>query len=273
MEAKQRPKVGLALGAGGARGLAHIGVLKAFEDRHVPVDFVAGSSMGSFIGALYANGIQPHMMEKLALHLKRKHWLDITVPNLGFVAGEKVKQLIQLLTHGKKIEELKIPLAVVATDIETGERVVFREGPIDQAVRASISIPGIFVPERVGDRLLVDGGVIDRVPITVAREMGADIVIAVDVAQFDVKIEVNSIFDVIAQTIDVMEREILRHRMLSADMVIRPNVGHYSSIAYSGVAEIIAEGERMALEHVEQIKQLMDRWRESHEGESGSDEN
>ncbi|MBO8162383.1 MAG: patatin-like phospholipase family protein [Brevibacillus sp.] len=260
MDATKRPTVGLALGAGGARGLAHIGVLKAFEAHGIPIDYIAGSSMGSFIGALYANGIQPHMMEKLALHLKRKHWVDLTVPNLGFVAGHKAKQLIHLLTHGKNIEELHIPLAVVATDIESGERVVFREGPVDQAVRASISIPGIFVPERVGDRLLVDGGVIDRVPVTVAREMGADIVIAIDVAQFDVKMKVSSIFDVIAQTIDVMEREILRHRILSADMVIRPNVGHYSSIAYAAVAEIIAEGERMALEHIEQIRQLIDKW-------------
>jgi NTE family protein len=260
---KRKPKVGLALGSGGARGFAHIGVLKAFEAHGIQLDLLAGSSMGSLIAAIYANGIEPHMMEKLALNLKRKHWLDVTVPNLGFIAGEKIKQLIHLLTHGKRIEQLQKPLGVVATDIETGERVVFREGPVDQAVRASISIPGIFVPEKVGDRLLVDGGVIDRVPITVVREMGADIVIAVDVAQFDTKMKVNSIFDVIAQTIDVMEREILRHRMLSADLVIRPDVGHYSSIAYSGIQDIIAEGERTALEHVERIKELIENWEAS----------
>ncbi len=257
---KRKPKIGLALGSGGARGFAHIGVLKALEAHGIEVDLLAGSSMGSLIAAVYANGIEPHMMEKLALNLKRKHWLDLTVPSLGFVSGDKIKQLIRLLTHDKRIEELKKPLAIVATDIETGERVVFTDGPVDQAVRASISIPGIFVPERVGDRLLVDGGVIDRVPITVTREMGADIVIAVDVAQFDTRMKVTTIFDVIAQTIDVMEREILRHRMLSADLVIRPNVGHYSSIAYSGVEEIIAEGERTGLEHVDRIKELIAEW-------------
>ncbi len=260
MTHKKKPKVGLALGSGGARGFAHIGVLKVFGEHGIPIDLMAGSSMGSLIAALYANNIEPHMMEKLAMHLKRKHWLDIIVPNLGFVAGQKIKELIRLLTHGKNIEDLSKPLAVVATDIETGERVVFREGPVDQAVRASISIPGIFVPERVGDRLLVDGGVIDRVPITVTKEMGADIVIAVDVAHFDVKMKVGSIFDVIAQTIDVMEREILRHRMLSADLVIRPEVGHYSSIAYSGIQEIIAEGEKAALEHVDRVKELIENW-------------
>ncbi|MGO0061792.1 patatin-like phospholipase family protein [Brevibacillus fluminis] len=257
---KRRPKIGLALGSGGARGFAHIGVLKVLEEHQIEVDFLAGSSMGSLVAAFYANGIKPDMMEKLALNLKRKHWLDVIVPNLGFVAGQKIKELIRLLTHGKNIEQLNIPLAIVATDIERGERVVFTKGPIDQAVRASISIPGIFVPEKVNGRLLVDGGVIDRVPITVARELGADIVIAVDVAQFDTQIQVNSIFEVIAQAIDVMEREILRHRIVSADLVIRPDVGQYSSIAYSGIQEIIAEGERCAREHVEKIIELIEKW-------------
>lgn len=260
MASKQKPKIGLALGSGGARGFAHIGVLKVLEEHSISVDMVAGSSMGSFIGAVYANNIQPHMMEKLAMNLKRKHWLDLTVPNMGLVSGQKIKELIRLLTHGKKIEELPKPLAIVATDIENGERVVFREGPIDVAVRASISIPGIFVPERVGERLLVDGGVIDRVPITVTREMGADIVLAVDVGHIDKKMKVTSIFDVIAQAIDVMEREIFRHRILSADLVIRPDVGHHSSINYTGIEEIIAEGERAALENVDRIKELIENW-------------
>lgn len=260
MTTGKRPKIGLALGSGGARGFAHIGVLKVLEEHNIPVDYLAGSSMGSMVAAFYASGIKPDMMEKLALNLKRKHWLDVIVPNLGFVAGQKIKELIRLLTHGKHIEQLNIPLAIVATDIERGERVVFREGPIDQAVRASISIPGIFVPEKVDGRLLVDGGVIDRVPITVAKELGSDIVIAVDVAQFDTQIQVNSIFEVIAQAIDVMEREILRHRIVSADLVIRPDVGQYSSIAYSGIQEIIAEGERCAREHVAVIFELIEKW-------------
>ncbi|GED70300.1 esterase [Brevibacillus reuszeri] len=265
MVTKRKPIVGLALGSGGARGFAHIGVLKALEAKGIEIDMLAGSSMGSLIAAVYANGIDPHMMGKLAQNLKRKHWLDLTVPTLGFVAGEKIKQLIRLLTHGKRIEELNKPLAIVATDIESGERVVFRDGPVDQAVRASISIPGIFVPEKVGNRLLVDGGVIDRVPVTVIREMGADIVIAVDVAQVDTPMKVSSIFDVIAQTIDVMEREILRHRIIAADLVIRPDVGHYSSIAYSGVEEIMEQGERAGEAHAEHIQELIAKWEVEHE--------
>ena len=263
MTAKRKPLLGLALGSGGARGFAHIGVLKALERHGIKVDLLAGSSMGSLVGAVYANGIDPDMMGKLATHLKRKHYVDLTVPGLGFVAGEKIKQLIHLLTHGKRIEELDIPLAIVATDIELGERVVFREGPVDQAVRASISIPGIFVPERVNGRLLVDGGVIDRVPVTVLREMGADIVIAVDVAQVDTSMKIRSIFDVIVQTIDVMEREIFQNRILAADLVIRPDVGHYTSIAYSGAEEIIELGERAGEENIPRIKELLANWEET----------
>ncbi|TGU52172.1 patatin family protein, partial [Mesorhizobium sp. M00.F.Ca.ET.186.01.1.1] len=104
----------VALGSGGARGFAHIGVLKALEAQGIEIDMLAGSSMGSLIAAVYANGIEPHMMAKLALNLKRKHWLDLTVPSMGFVAGEKIKQLIKLLTHGKRMEELGKPLAIVA---------------------------------------------------------------------------------------------------------------------------------------------------------------
>lgn len=257
---KRKPLVGLALGSGGARGFAHIGVLKVLEAHGIKIDLLAGSSMGSLIAAVYANGIAPYMMGKLAMNLRRKHLVDLTVPSMGFVTGDKIKQLIQLLTHGKRIEELQIPLAIVATDIEIGERVVFREGPVDQAVRASISIPGIFVPERVDGRLLVDGGVIDRVPVTVLRDMGADIVIAVDVAQLDTSMKISSIFDVIVQTIDVMEREIFRSRILTADLVIRPDVGHYSSIAYSGVEEIIDRGESAATEHIERILEMIANW-------------
>ncbi len=256
-----KPKIGLALGAGGARGFAHIGVLKVIKELNIPVDFIAGSSMGSLIGALYAHHVDLTLLEKLALNLKRKHWLDFTVPGLGFVVGDKVKELVRILTHGKNIEDLPIPLSIVATDIERGERVVFTKGPIDRAVRASVSIPGIFVPERVDGRLLVDGGVIDRVPISVVKDMGADIVIAIDVALYDRSVEITNIFDMIAQTIDVMEREILRNRMLVADIIIRPEVGHLSPTAFQGVEDAIREGERAAREHSDHLLELIHNWR------------
>lgn len=258
-----RPKIGLALGSGGARGLAHIGVIKVLKENNIPIDFISGSSMGSLIGALVANNNDLDMIEKLAVTLKRKHWLDLSVPKLGFVTGDKVKELIRILTHGKNIEDLPIPLAIVATDIEEGERVVFTKGPVADAVRASISIPGIFVPEEVNGRLLVDGGVVERVPIQTVKEIGADIIIAVDVGLYEAKMKVKTIIDVISQAIDIMEREIYHRQILEADYVIRPNVGHISSIAFTDIEDIINEGYRKANESIDGIKEVISAWEAS----------
>lgn len=252
-----RLKVGLALGAGGARGMAHIGVIKVLEEEGIPIDYIAGSSMGSLIGAIYATGITPGMMEKLAIHLKRKYWLDFTVPKMGFLSGDKVKEMVRLITQGKRIEELHKPLAIVATDLHKGERVVFRSGPISNAVRSSISIPGIFIPAELDGRLLVDGGVIDRIPITVAKEMGADIVIGVDVGVLSNDVKITSIFDVIAQTIQIMEREILRYRMVEADVLISPVVGDYSATTFTQIEELIAAGEVAARKSIDKIREVL----------------
>lgn len=258
-----KPKIGLALGSGGARGLAHIGVLKVFKEHNITIDYIAGSSMGSLIGALYANNNDINMIEKLAITLKRKHFLDFSVPKLGLISGEKIKELIRILSHNKNIEDLDIPLAIIATDIENGERVVFKEGPIVQAVRASISIPGIFVPERIGDKLYVDGGVVDRVPVHAVSEMGADLVIGVDVGLIDSKMKVTSIFDVISQTIDIMEREIHKSQIIAADYVIRPKVGHTSSTSFTNIQNLIDEGYHKTSESISEIKVMIEQWEEN----------
>lgn len=256
----RKPRIGLALGAGGARGFAHVGVLQVLEKMGIEIDLIAGSSMGSLVGALYCTGMETRYIESLAVNLKRRHWIDFTVPKVGFVSGARIMEMIRFLTKGMNLEDLKIPLAVVATDVEKGERVVFREGPIYQAVRGSISIPGIFVPHRYQDRLLVDAGVIDRVPINVAREMGADIVIAVDVGLFEKEAKVSSIFDVIFQSIEIMEREILRTRILNADVIIRPDVGHISSTAFTQIDECVALGREATERVAEHIRTTIENW-------------
>ncbi|UOF89217.1 patatin-like phospholipase family protein [Fodinisporobacter ferrooxydans] len=238
----KQPKIVLALGSGGARGYAHIGVLQVLEELGVPIYGIAGASMGSVVGAFYASGMGLRYIESLALHMKRRHLLDFTMPKMGFVTGGKVTEMLHLLTKGLNFEDLVVKLAVVATDLENGERVVFQSGPVYQAVRASISIPGIFVPARIDGRLFIDGGVIDRVPIRVARDMGADIVVGVDVGLYDQLPPVKSIFDVILQSIDIMEREIIKMRSQEADFLIRPNVGHISSTAFTDVEECIELG-------------------------------
>lgn len=255
-----RPVVGLALGSGGARGFAHIGVLKYFKEKQIPVDMVAGSSMGSLVGALYAVHQNPYLLEKVAVAMRRKYWTDFTVPRLGLLAGDKVRELVRLLTHGKNIEELSLPLGIVATDIQSGEEVTFTSGPVDLAVRASISIPGIFEPVFYGDRVLVDGGVVNRVPVSLLYQMGADIVIAVDVSQQIPRVKIRSLYDVVAQTMDVMAEMIHRSRQVTADVLICPEVGHISSTDFSQPKSCIEAGEEAAAEKLEEVLSCIREW-------------
>jgi NTE family protein len=257
----EHPKIGLALGSGGARGFAHLGVLKALKDAGIPIHLIAGSSMGALVASFYGAGIDMDRLYKLSTAFKRKYFLDFTVPKMGFISGKKVKEFIKVFTHGKNIEELNIPVGIVATDLLTGEKVVFQTGPVADAVRASISIPGIFVPEKQNGRILVDGGVSDRVPVSVAKEMGADIVIAVDVSRVKRNAEITSIYDVIMQSIDIMQAEIITSREIAANIMIRPPVENYSSRAFTNIEEIINHGEEETKKHLAGIKSVIDQWK------------
>ncbi|HEY9576371.1 MAG TPA: patatin-like phospholipase family protein [Pseudobacillus sp.] len=261
-----RPKIGVALGAGGARGFAHIGVIKALKKAGIPIDMIAGSSMGSFVASLYGAGHDMEQIHKLSPAFHRKYFLDFTIPKMGFIAGKKIKSFIRLFTHGKNIEDLKIPIAIVATDIKNAEKVVFKKGPVAEAVRASIAIPGIFVPERVNGRLLVDGGVIDRVPVSVVKEMGADIIIGVDVSSVKKSAEIQTIFDVIMQSIDILQLEIIANRQTASHVMIRPPVDMYNSKAFTHIEEIITAGEEETQRRIPEIIAEMEHWKEqSHE--------
>ncbi|MEH7075073.1 patatin-like phospholipase family protein [Neobacillus drentensis] len=257
----EHPKIGLALGSGGARGFAHLGVIKALTDAGIPIHLIAGSSMGALVASFYGAGIEMGRLYKLSTAFKRKYFLDFTVPKMGFISGKKVKEFIKVFTHGKNIEDLSIPIGIVATDLLTGEKVVFKTGPVADAVRASISIPGIFVPEKFNGRILVDGGVSDRVPVSVAKEMGADIVIAVDVSRVKRNAEITSIYDVIMQSIDIMQAEIISNREIAASVMIRPPVEIYSSRAFTNIEEIINLGEEEAKKHLTQIKTVIEQWK------------
>ncbi|QPC46235.1 patatin-like phospholipase family protein [Mangrovibacillus cuniculi] len=256
------PKVGLALGSGGARGFAHIGVVKVLQEEGIPIHFIAGSSMGALVGALLAVGHDMDQLYKMSNSFRRKFFMDFTVPNMGFISGSRIKEFIRIFSHQKNIEDCQTPLAIVATDLIKGEKVVFREGPIDQAVRASISIPGIFVPEKWDGKLLVDGGVIDRVPVSVVREMGADLVISVDVSHVKRDAEINNIYDVIMQSIDIMQLEVAHRREIDSDIMIKPKVGKYSSRAFTNIQEIISVGEEEARKHLPKIREAIEHWGE-----------
>jgi NTE family protein len=177
-----RPGIGLALGSGSARGLAHLGVIRAIEDAGIEVDFIAGSSMGALIGAIYASG----KLDELEATFRTFDWktmagfFDVVLPKSGLLDGARVSELVRAHIHADTIETLPKPFAALATDIVSGEEVVIRSGDVIEAVRASISVPGIFTPVRSNGHILVDGGLTNPVPVSAARSMGAEFIIAVD---------------------------------------------------------------------------------------------
>jgi NTE family protein len=261
--ALDRPTIGLALGSGGARGLAHLGVIKVFQEENIPIDYLAGSSIGALVAALVSAGQSIDKLYKIAVAVKRKYFLDFTRPKLGFIAGNRILEMIRIFTFHKNIEDLSVPLAIVATDLHTGERVVFREGPVAEAVRASISIPGVFVPAEYRGRLLVDGGVTDRIPVSAVKEMGADIVIGVNISGFTKNARIHSIYDVFFQSLDIMQAELTENRKLLADLMIHPEVDKFSSYAFTDVEAIISAGEAAARKQMPRIQKLIQERRES----------
>ncbi|MEG6584094.1 patatin-like phospholipase family protein [Dendrosporobacter sp. 1207_IL3150] len=253
-----RSKVGLVLGSGGLRGLAHVGVLKVLEREKIKIDYVSGCSIGALIGALYCCGHTPETILKLAKHLKRRHWLDFVVPKMGIFSGDKVLETTRLLTQQKTFADLNIPLAVVATEINSGQEVVFTEGDIAKAVRASVSVPGVFVPYRWNDKLFVDGAVVNPTPIDIARNMGADVVIAVDLAHAGTVCSLNNMFDVIIQSIDIMERELFKYRQQHCSVLIRPEIAHISPSSFEAIDECVLLGEQAAEAALPDIKKILE---------------
>lgn len=178
----RKKRIGLALSGGFAKGLSHIGVLKAIEDSNVPVDLISGTSIGALIGALWASGLNAEEIRKIARSIEWQNMLDFTSPREGFLEGKSIQNYINRLLKNKSFKELKIPLSIVAVDLRSGEKVIFDSGNVAKAVRCSISYPGVFTPVKIGKRELVDGGLIDPIPVDVVRHMGSDFVIGVNLA-------------------------------------------------------------------------------------------
>ena len=252
-------KVGIALGSGGARGLAHIGVLEALCGEGIPIDLITGSSMGSVVGAIYACGGDLRMAGKLAAMLKERSYLDMVIPREGFIKGDKFQELIRIVTKDMDFGQTRVPFACLAVDLENSELLLLREGKIHEAVRASISIPGIFVPHRHMGRMLVDGGVVERVPVHSAREMGADFVIGVDVGyQGGVRAPAKNVIDILNYTIELMQWEVARARANTADLMISPRVDHINPLSNAQAEECVELGRAAALEAMPQLKLLLE---------------
>ncbi len=252
-----RPVVGLALSSGAARGLAHIGVIMALQENNIPIDMIAGCSAGSIIGSLFACGISGKKIGDIAMNIDRKLWLDITIPRKGFIKGEKVEELIRILTKNRKIEDLDIPFAAVAVDIKSGEKFVFREGSISKAVRASISVPGVFEPVYMEDKILVDGAVLDRVPASLLREMGCDTVIAVDVGFGMSPSSMTHIIDIILHSIDIMSTQISKQSIIESDILIEPPLHHINATKFHLVEECVEIGYNSTIEKMDEIKKTI----------------
>ena len=250
-------KVALVLGAGAAKGFAHVGVLKVLEANHIPVHMVVGTSVGSLVGSLYAYGYPAYDLQKIAMGLERGELVDLTVPDNGFVKGEKLEAYVNRMVRGTTMENLRIPFYAVATDIGSGQEMVFGKGNTGMAVRASCSIPGIFQPVRIGDRTYVDGGVVSPVAVDAARRLGADVVIAVAISGGVSGVLPETTLDTIFQSVNVMYAKIAENQLSRADVVIHPKVGYIASGDFTKRHEAILEGETAAQAALPKIQQRL----------------
>jgi NTE family protein len=257
---RNQPKIALVLGGGGARGFAHVGVIKALEAQGISPDIIVGTSVGSAVGALYAAGFNGYQLQEISIPMQRDSVSDWALPNLGFLSGEPLEIFINKMLKHKPMEQLRRTFAAVATDLRTGEEVVFRTGNTGQAVRASCAVPGIFQPVLIQGKSYVDGGLVKPVPISVARAMGADIVIAVDISNLPENNPTASTLDVLMQTFDIMSRSINRYELLKADIVISPVTKAISQTTLDDKHWAILEGEKAATAAMPKIKAKIQGW-------------
>ena len=260
-----REKIGLALGGGAAKGLAHIGVLEVLEKEGIRFDMIAGTSAGAAIGALHAQGKTAAAIKELALNMdwkQRARLVDLTFPKTGFIAGKKIRKLLESIIGDVSFSDLEIPLACTATDLMTGEEIVIDRGSVIDAVRASISIPVILSIAKWQGRFLVDGVLVDPVPVTTARAMGADKVIAVNLLHTGQhvdtrKIKTPNIFNVMMQTVHIPSDHLVKTSLSGADIIIEPDLSAIGFADFHLARESIRRGQLAAADAIPHIKRLL----------------
>ena len=257
----KKPVIGLVLGAGAARGFAHVGVVKALENQGIRPDIVVGSSAGSVIAALLASGATGNDLNRLALNLDEATIADWGLPFAGrfggLIKGDALQNMINREVQNKTIEQMRIPLGIVATELQSGKGVLFRTGNTGQAVRASCSIPGVFQPTVIGGKEYVDGGLVAPVPVSYARQMGANLVIAVNISSEPVHQDASGTFGVLQQTISIMQRSINQFELKSADIVITPHLKQMGGSDFRSRNAAILAGEEAAQEQMGLIKEKL----------------
>ncbi|NWK74745.1 patatin-like phospholipase family protein [Acinetobacter sp. SwsAc6] len=220
----KRPIVALVLGSGGARGYAHIGVIQVLEQHGIRPDFIVGTSAGSIVGSIYASGKSADELRDIALNMKPADVREIRLDKKGVLDGKKVEDYVNTQVDHVPLEKLKIPMYVVATELQEGHKVVFNAGNTGQAVRASVSIPSMFIPAVIQKQEYVDGGLVSPVPVDTARELGADIIIAVDILAKPIHTETSNVWGLFNQNINIMQFYLAKEEMKRADVVIQPDL-------------------------------------------------
>lgn len=253
----KQAQIAVVLGAGASKGFAHIGVLKVLDSHKIPIHMIVGTSVGSFVGSLYAYGYSPYELQTIAFAIQKDDVADYIMPDNGFIKGEKLESFVNNKLKYTPIDKFKIPFYAVATNIQTGEEMVFGRGNAGKAVRASCSIPGIFKPVNIGDKYYVDGGVVNPLAADVARRYGADVVIAVDISSSFGSAAPTGTVETIMQAIDIMYNKIAAIQLKNADVVIKPKVGHIGSSDFTRRHEAIMEGEKAAVEAMPVINQII----------------
>ena len=261
---EKRPKIILVLGGGGARGFAHIGVLKVLKEANVPIDMVVGTSIGALVGSLYCSGVELEEIEKIAEHIK---WNDIS--NLSSVSllkmlisekllsTQKMERYINQMIGNKYFFQLNIPFVCVATDMTTGEKIIFKEGKVARAARASATIPGLFEPVQYRQRFLVDGGLVENIPVSVAKLFNPDIIITVAVSADITNNSFDNVFFSLFQAIYIQGQQSDRINLNMSDVIIAPKVDNISAIELNKAEECIEAGFIAGKQSIEKIKKII----------------
>jgi len=254
-----RPVVAFVLGGGGARGFAHTGALKVLDEAGIRPDFIVGTSAGSFAGALYAGGIRGDKLVEAALAVQRDEIVTFVLPNRGFLDGEKLRDYVNRSLGGRTIEQLEVPFVAVATELRSGALVAFNRGETGLAVLASCSVPAVFQPTAIGGKEYVDGGLVSPLPVRVARALGADLVIAVDVSrQPGERKGFDTTTDIVSHSFVVMEHSLAQSEAELADVVVRPDLGKVGATNLAARAPAIAAGEEAARAALPEIRRLLE---------------
>ena len=256
LPAPKPKRLGLALGGGGARGFAHVGVLQVLEEAGIKTDLVVGTSAGSLVGALHASGKTGAQLQRIAETMEESTITDWALPflNRGVLRGEALARYVSNQTQGRKIEDLPIRLGIVATDLNLGEGVLFQRGDTATAVRASSAVPSVFLPVRINNRDYVDGGLVAPVPVRYAREMGAEVVLAVDISTTPEGSQAESMLQILLQTFNIMGKSIKALELKEADVVVRPSLGGVSSADFNARLRAIEAGRAAMLAALPALK-------------------